>query len=431
MELKKGTSLLGGKYRIERTLGQGSFGITYLAQATLTVQGALGSIEIENQVAIKEFFMSDVNSRCNGGTAVEGSTGSVFTNYRKKFKKEAQNLASLSHPNIVKVLDVFDENNTTYYVMEFIEGENLDDYIKRKGHLSEKEAIAITKEIGSALSYMHSCNMLHLDIKPKNIMRKADGVCRLIDFGLSKQFNDNGEPESSTTIGLGTPGYAPIEQASHKQSGTFPATLDVYALGATVYKMLTGKRPPEAAAIIEDGFPREELEALGISQRMISANEKAMAPSRKSRYQTIAAYLAALTDNEETTTIATPEEETTTIDATIDKEEIDMASIWESHSEPIQNPKPDFRPSPKPKPTVVIKRDEEASKSKFGLILGIFVVVFIIFTIILATGGSETKEAWADSESVVAETFVEETVAWDSAYYDDYYDVEPSDSAKS
>lgn len=111
--------------------------------------------------------MSEVNSRRSDGSSVEGSSGSVFANYRKKFKKEAENLSKLSLSNIVKVVDVFDENNTTYYVMEFIEGKNLDDYIKQKGSLPEPEAISIIKEVGNALEYMHSRKMLHLDIKPK------------------------------------------------------------------------------------------------------------------------------------------------------------------------------------------------------------------------------------------------------------------------
>lgn len=236
--LKSGQTLKNGTYRIEKVLGQGSFGITYLAKASFTTHGKLGAMNVEAQVAIKEFFMDEVNSRHGDGSAVEGSTGSVFTNYRKKFRREAENLSKLEHPNIVHVFDVFDENNTTYYVMEFLEGTNLDDYVQQKGSLSEEESISIIREIGEAVEYMHSKKMQHLDIKPKNIMRKADGKVYLIDFGLSKQFADDGKPESSTSIGLGTPGYAPIEQAGYKQDGSFPATLDVYALGATLFKML-------------------------------------------------------------------------------------------------------------------------------------------------------------------------------------------------
>ncbi|MDE6548449.1 MAG: protein kinase [Muribaculaceae bacterium] len=289
--LNKGAALKNGTYRIEKVLGQGSFGITYLATAKFTTQGNLGKIDVEAKVAIKEFFMSEVNGRHEDGSTVEGSTGSVFSNYRKKFKKEAENLSKLEHPNIVKVFDVFDENNTTYYVMEFLEGQNLDDYINDSGFIEEEEAIKIIAEIGVALAYMHSKNMLHLDIKPKNIMRKSDGKDYLIDFGLSKQFTDDGEPESSTSIGLGTPGYAPIEQAGYKQDGSFPATLDVYALGATLFKILTGKRPPESTYILNEGFPEKELSSKGISKNTQTVLTKAMAPIKRQRYQTINSFI--------------------------------------------------------------------------------------------------------------------------------------------
>lgn len=295
--LKAGQSLQGGTYRIEKVLGQGSFGITYLATTTTIVKGKLGDMKVEYHVAIKEFFMGEINSRKSDGSTVEGSTGNVFSNYRKKFKREAENLAKLTHPNIVKVFDVFDENNTTYYVMEYLEGSNFDDYIAQKGHLSEDEAISITQEIGSALSYMHSHKMLHLDIKPKNIMRKADGTSVLIDFGLAKQYNENDEPESSTTIGLGTPGYAPLEQASYKQDGTFPSTLDVYALGATMFKMLTGQRPPEASYILNNGFQTKEMTEAGVTIRSIEIVQKSMNPVKGNRFQNIKSFIEDLVDN--------------------------------------------------------------------------------------------------------------------------------------
>lgn len=115
MKLNTGTYLNKGKYRIERVLGQGSFGITYLTTAKFSTTGNLGKMDVVAKVAIKEFFMSDINGRMEDGSTVEGSSGSIFTNYKKRFRKEAENLAKLSHSNIVKVFDVFDENNTTYY----------------------------------------------------------------------------------------------------------------------------------------------------------------------------------------------------------------------------------------------------------------------------------------------------------------------------
>ena len=281
------TTLKGGKYRILRPLGHGSFGVTYLATAKFVVKGTLGEMETEVKVAVKEFFMGDINTRAADGSSVEGSGGSVFANYRKKFRREAENLSKLNHPNIVKVLDVFDENNTTYYVMQYIEGMNLNDYIQKKGRLNETEALCIVNDMGNALSYMHRNRMLHLDIKPKNVMIENDGKAILIDFGLAKQYTATGEPESSTSIGMGTPGYAPIEQANYHQDGTFPVTLDIYAFGATIYKMLTGQTPPHASDLLEDGFPETMFRNLGVSEHMIGCVKKAMEPTKKLRYQAV------------------------------------------------------------------------------------------------------------------------------------------------
>lgn len=367
--LRAGQTLHNGTYRIERVLGQGSFGITYLAKARFTTQGNLGEMNVEAQVAIKEFFMSEVNSRCADGSTVEGSTGSVFTNYRRKFKKEAENLAKLSHPNIVKVFDVFDENSTTYYVMEFLEGDNLDDYIKQHEHLTEQEAIDVIGAVGSALDYMHSQKMLHLDIKPKNIMHRSDGRNYLIDFGLSKQFTDDGEPESSTSIGLGTPGYSPIEQASYKQDGTFPATLDVYALGATMFKMLTGKRPPEATNILNEGFPTEELTQCGVSRQTAAAVERAMKPMKKKRYKNVRAFLNEL---DERTVTAPPVPDPI------------PNPIPEPVPEPKPKPKPKPRPKPKPKPTPEPEPEPE-SNNKWGILAA------VIIAIISLSWGAYTK----------------------------------------
>lgn len=295
MKLKRGTLLQGGKYRIEQTLGQGSFGITYLATAKFSTRGNLGKMDVVAKVAIKEFFMNDINGRSEDGSTVEGSTGSIFTNYKKRFRKEAENLSKLLHPNIVKVFDIFDENNTTYYVMEYLSDTNLNKYIKEKNGLQENECVELTEEIGEALQYMHDAFMLHLDLKPGNIMMR-NGEPVLIDFGLSKQFNTNGQPETSTTIGQGTPGYAPLEQQNYNdnQSDGLPYAMDVYALGGTMFKMITGQTPPDASSIFNDGFPRDELTVHKISLRFIEIIEKAMAPSKKERYQTVSALLSTL-----------------------------------------------------------------------------------------------------------------------------------------
>ena len=174
--------------------------------------------------------------------------------------------------------------------MEYIDGMNLDEMIPTGKGLSETYAIRIIKEVAGALQYMHSKNMLHLDLKPKNIMVGNDGKVTLVDFGLSKQYNDKGEPESTTSIGGGTVGYAPLEQANYKQDGTFPATLDVYALGATLYKMLKGETPPSASDVLNQGLdlPR------GLSSKTMHAILCAMKPLKTERTQTVSDFLQNL-----------------------------------------------------------------------------------------------------------------------------------------
>lgn len=294
MELRKGNTLKGGKYKIVKTLGQGSFGITYLATTRISMDGQLGKLDVNVNVTIKEFFMSDLNSRSSDGTSVERTSSTLVKNYKSKFRKEAENLAKLHHPNIVKVLEVFDENNTTYYVMEFIDGETVDDYVKGNGKLSEDESLKIISKVCSALSYMHDHKLLHLDLKPKNMMRSSEGHIYLIDFGLSKQYDENGEPESSTTLGLGTAGYAPIEQAHYKRDGSLPVTLDIYAVGASLYKMLTGKTPPESSSVLNEGLPLSPLKEAGVSEGTIGIVKKAMAPIKKERYQSVRELLMAI-----------------------------------------------------------------------------------------------------------------------------------------
>lgn len=263
MQLKQGTFLQGSKYKIERCFGQGSFGITYLAKMKLPISGVKGKTSIWVDVAIKEFFMKDFNSRQRNGFLNE-TAGTIVEKYKKDFKKEADNLAKMEHPGIVDILDTFEENNTCYLVMAYIDGQSLDAYIAERGTIPEKEALQLIEKIADALHYMHTQHMLHLDLKPKNIMCSKENDTFIIDFGLSKQYDENDEPESSTTLGQGTQGYAPIEQGVPHSGHEFPMTIDVYALGATFYKMLTGKTPPYAAFILST--PEVIKRNLGITE---------------------------------------------------------------------------------------------------------------------------------------------------------------------
>ncbi len=330
-------------YEIVRVLGQGTFGITYLAQTRVQMQGALGRLESTMQVAVKEFFMRDINGR-EGSTVTSGSEAQLFVDYGRKFENEAKHLSQLKHPGIVNVVESFRANNTIYFVMEHLPGGSLDSLIGEKG-LPETEAVRYARQIAAALQHMHAHKMLHLDLKPGNIMLDKDGKAVLIDFGLSKQYDAQGAPESSTAVGAGTPGYAPLEQINYQDGKDFPVTMDIYAFGGTLFKMLTGQRPPAASEIFNDGFPTEMLEQHGVSPWLIRIVKKAMAPARRERYQNVEQLLADL-----------------------GREKADESTVVESVP-PIPVPEPTPIPTPTPQPTPTPKPKKSLIKWIVALVI--------------------------------------------------------------
>lgn len=295
--LSSGSFLQSGKYKIIKALGQGGFGITYLAE-----QVALG-----RKVAIKEFFMKDYCDREDGTSHVSVPTGNsrdLVNSYKQKFVKEAQMIASLRSSHIVSIYDIFEENGTAYYVMEYLNNGSLVDVVKQSGPLPETEAIRYIAQVGDALSYIHDRNILHLDVKPSNILLNDDGNVTLIDFGISKHYDETGGQTSTTPIGI-SKGYAPMEQYQQGSVTKFSPATDVYSLGATLFFLLTSNTPPEAAEVYEDGLPD-----LGhtISNATKDAISKAMAPKRKERLQSVAAFLDLL--NNETNFYSGLSEET-------------------------------------------------------------------------------------------------------------------------
>lgn len=176
--------------------------------------------------------------------------------------------------------------------MEYIDGGSLNDLINHKGKLNESETICYTKMIAEALQYIHTMNMNHLDVKPANVLLRKNGEVVLIDFGLSKNYDATGEQTTSTPIGLSI-GYAPIEQSRIGGVGMFSPATDIYSLGATMFKMLTGEVPPEASVVMDDGLPVMK----NVSPNIVKTIEKAMDPRRKSRYQSIDEFLSALGTN--------------------------------------------------------------------------------------------------------------------------------------
>ena len=229
--LQPNTTLQGGKYRIERVLGQGGFGNTYVGYNT----------EFEETVAIKEFFMKGVTERDETTSVVSVSNADnvqQFEEQREKFKKEARRLRKLKNEHIVKVHDLFEENGTAYYVMDYIDGESLAEKMKKTDQqFTEVEVRSILSQVLEALKEVHQNEIWHLDLKPGNIMIDKGGNAYLIDFGASKQIRANGSMTTSTALCY-TPGYAPNEQIGQMYDRFGPWT-DIYALGATVYNLLT------------------------------------------------------------------------------------------------------------------------------------------------------------------------------------------------
>lgn len=282
MYLNADTLLANGRYRVEKVLGHGGFGITYLGEHT-----ALGY-----KVAIKEFFMGDFCERDESTSQVSlGTKGSrdMVDRFRQKFLKEARCMATLEHKGIVSVIDVFEENGTVYYIMPFLTGGSLAEKVSG-GALSENAALQYIREVADALAYLHSLKIMHLDVKPGNIMLDSNNNAVLVDFGLAKQYDGSGIQQSSTPVGVSA-GYAPLEQSRRGGVEEFSPATDIYSLGATLYKLITGKTPPEAYDVNDRGLPPLPN---SVSPAVSAAIKAAMQPRCKERPQSITEFLALL-----------------------------------------------------------------------------------------------------------------------------------------
>ena len=285
MHLKAGTLLQGDKYRIISTLGQGGFGITYLAEQVL----------VKRKVCIKEFFPKEYYKRdddSSAATLVSDGFAESMNRFKAKFIKEAQTIAALDHPNIIHIFEIFEENDTAYYVMEYVEGESLSDKVKRSGAMDETETIGYIHQVANALGYIHSEQIMHLDVKPANVMvRSKDNRAILIDFGLAKHYDTtSGEATSTTPVGV-SHGFAPMEQYKEGGVSTFSPETDIYSLGATLYYLVTGTIPPQASDISEDGLPTLPSHlSVGVRRAITTA----MQSRRKDRPHSIAEFLGLL-----------------------------------------------------------------------------------------------------------------------------------------
>ena len=281
-------------------------------------------------IAIKEFFIKDFCVRNAESSYVSvPTTGSKeqTEKFRQKFIKEARNIATLSHPNIVQVLDVFEENGTVYYAMQYLDGGSLREKVKANGPFSEAQAVTYIRQIADALGYMHQKkHICHLDVKPGNILLDKNGRAMLIDFGISKSYDEHGNETSSTPVGL-SQGYAPLEQYQNSLHDFSPVT-DIYSLGATLYYLLTGETPPEAAVVLENGIGQQPPQ---VSRNVWQAIGAAMQPLRKERPQTAEAFLDIIDNG-----IPEPEEETVVIEPTAEETQVISTAEQPTPQMPLQ-----------------------------------------------------------------------------------------------
>ena len=376
MNLPANTSLQSGKYRIIRTLGQGGFGITYEAEQVL----------LHRKVALKEFFMKDCCERDTSTSQVSVGTGAqrdLVNKFRGKFIREAQMIAELDHPHIVRVLDVFEENGTAYYVMDYLPGGSLADKVRREGPLPEDRAEEYIRQVSGALSCIHARNTVHLDVKPSNILLNAKEQAVLIDFGISKHYDAAGEQTSSTPVGL-SKGYAPLEQGRDGDVSQFKPSTDIYALGATLYHLVTGLVPPEASIVNEDGLERPA----GISDRVWHVIERSMQPRRKDRPQSIAEFLSLWEGSSSAT-------RTDDSDSTI----VPPVPRPRPEPEPAPNPAPEPHPTPAP--------GLKMPKTWLWALLAGVVATVVVLALILGGNGKNGKDGSGVAGSIKGHEWVD------------------------
>ena len=234
IQLVPGT-ILHNRYLIGKSIGSGGFGVTYIGFDEV----------LQMRVAIKEYLPSEFATRVPGQSQVlvfEGDKAEQFRDGMRKFVEEAKILAKFQNePGIVRIYDAFMENETAYGVMEYLDGETLESYLNRNGMIPEDQAVQMLMPVMESLKAVHAAGIIHRDIAPENIMLTKDGQVRLIDFGASRYATTSHSRSLTVII---KPGYSPEEQ--YRSRGDQGPHTDVYSLAATLYRMITGKIPPDA-----------------------------------------------------------------------------------------------------------------------------------------------------------------------------------------
>lgn len=375
--LQPGTSLQNGRYLIQKLLGHGGFGITYTAQDT----------HKDRTVAIKELFLQGVNERTEGDSSTvvvsNQSNTLVFEQQKNKFEKEARRLAELNNEHIVKVHEYFEENDTAYYVMDYVEGQSLQ-AVSKAQQVTEQQAEDYLEQILEAMKAIHERHIWHLDIKPANILIDGNGQLVLIDFGASKHIEQGGHLTTSSAMAY-TPGFAPPEQMQGSMEKFGPWT-DFYALGATIYQVMTRHTPPSFADILSEGESAFDFTP-AMSREMQQKIMWMMNPNRKERPQSVEDFY----NKSGATVVGSPETVVGSKETIVGSQETLVSGNQGGHQTVVQKP-------------------EEENNSSWNWVLGllgIVAVIVVVVVIIVVNNMNQPKQA---------------------APYDDYYAYEVTEA---
>ncbi len=375
-------TLLARQYTILEHIGAGGFGKTYL------VEDRLGAKKV-----VKEFFIS---SMCTRDAATRSVTVSVdenkeaFQQQLEKFCEEARRIYSFSHPNIVKVSALFDENDTAYYVMDYVDGESLAQK-RKKTPLTEPQIMRYLDQLLFALDYIHSRGITHLDIKPGNIMIDKNDNVVLIDFGASKLFNSQSVNKTmmSSMRPPFTPGYAPLEQENGNVKDMGPHC-DIYALGATLYNLYTGETPISPFDILQNGFPAMS----NVSGQMQELIKRAMAPMVKDRMKSVSEFRAMLADNFDTN--CSNDDNTKIADTQTSSNETKISQptqstkITEQKTETVN----EIPKQPAKQETSTFETENKQKKKKrWPILIGIIIVIVLVAALAVVFINSKDKSA--------------------------------------
>ena len=430
-------TILSGKFYVGRAIGEGGFGITYIGRDT----------KLDMKVAIKEFYPNGcVNRNHTMSPRVSNSVADELKNFfetgKDRFLKEARVLAKFSgEPGIVGVRDFFEENNTAYIIMEYLDGVDLKHYLKNKGRLTPEQTLDFMMPVMIALKKIHAQGMIHRDISPDNIMLIGNRV-KLLDFGAARNVSANENKSLSIML---KPGYAPEEQ--YRSKGTQGPWTDIYALCATMYKCITGITPDDATQrVFSDEVKAPSALGIKIPKQFENTIMRGMSVHQKDRFQSIDELLVYL-DSKESESVT--EAKTIKVEDSIPIESnvqvnnkavppvvnqpvkqasvpqnrvpnpayvqqnrvVQTPSVQQNRVAPPQAPIQQNRVAPMPQPVITVQPQPQKKNTLgvvIGIVAGVLVILGIVVAILFATGTIGDSGS-SSSNSAVEEKTKEKT----------------------